>query len=66
MRRAVDAGLIARAPQVRGIPSSAFPTPATRPAWSVLDTTRLRGTFGVTLPPWEDALDGVIAELARG
>jgi dTDP-4-dehydrorhamnose reductase len=64
MRRAVAAGLLARAPRVAGIPSSAFPTPATRPAWSVLDTTQLRDTFNVTLPSWEDALDGVIAELA--
>jgi dTDP-4-dehydrorhamnose reductase len=65
MRRAVDAGLLARAPRVAGIPSRAFPTPATRPAWSVLDTTRLRETFDLIVPPWEEALDTVIAELAR-
>ena len=35
------------------IPTSAYPTPASRPRNSRLDTTRLRQTFGVHLPPWE-------------
>jgi dTDP-4-dehydrorhamnose reductase len=35
------------------IPTSAYPTPAARPRNSRLDTTRLRQTFGLHLPPWE-------------
>ena len=62
--RAVEAGLLERAPRVDAITTADFPTPAQRPAWSVLDTTRIRETFGVDLPSWEAGLDAVIAELA--
>lgn len=33
-----------------------YPTPARRPAWSVLDTAKLLAA-GITLPPWEEELD---------
>lgn len=62
--RAWHAGLLARAPQVQAIGTVDYPTKAMRPAWSVLDTTKLRDTFGVPLPDWQIALDGVIDELA--
>jgi dTDP-4-dehydrorhamnose reductase len=65
MARATAAGLIARAPEVAAIATSEFPTKARRPAYSVLDTTRLRGTFGVDLPAWETGLDAVVAEMTE-
>lgn len=40
---------------VRPIPSSDYPTPATRPAWSVLDTSRFEAKIA-PLRNWEDAL----------
>lgn len=40
-----------------------FPTPARRPLYSVLNNARLRTTFGIALPPWEEQLDRVMAEL---
>jgi dTDP-4-dehydrorhamnose reductase len=52
---AADRGLIARRPTVVPIPSSAYPTPAKRPAYSVLDTDAL-GQLGIVMPRWEDAL----------
>jgi len=61
--RAHRAGLIARVPRVTAIRTADYPTRAKRPAWSVLDTTKLRKAFGVALPDWQAALDGVIAEL---
>ncbi|RZZ82953.1 dTDP-4-dehydrorhamnose reductase [Pseudoxanthomonas winnipegensis] len=61
--RAVAAGLLPRAPQVVAIPTSEYPTPARRPAYSCLDTTTLRRDFGIDLPAWETALDSVVAEL---
>lgn len=39
------------------IPTSAYPTPARRPAYSVLDNDKLRRDFGLALPDWETGLD---------
>lgn len=61
--RAVASGLLPRAPQVVAIPTSEYPTPARRPAYSCLDTTSLQRDFGIDLPAWETALDSVVAEL---
>ncbi len=41
---------------VDAIKTKDYPTPALRPAYSVLDCRRLQGTFGIQLPPWEHAL----------
>ena len=38
------------------IPSSAYPTPAKRPAYSVMDTNDIVKDFGVKLNTWEDSL----------
>lgn len=53
---AMSLRLIGSRPAVNGIPSIEYPTPAKRPAYSVLDTTSLRETYAVTLPTWRDAL----------
>lgn len=45
------------------IPSAEYPTPARRPAYSVLDTTKLRQSFGITVPDWREELDQVLTEL---
>lgn len=56
-------GLIARPPRVVPIGSADFPTPAVRPAWSLLDNTHFQRRFGVVLPDWRDGLRKVIAQL---
>ena len=61
---ALQRGLIARAPRVEAIATIDYPTRARRPAWSVLDTTKLKLVFGVHLPPWEQGLREVLDELA--
>lgn len=38
------------------IPTTDYPTPARRPAWSALDCALLDQTFGVRLPSWEAGL----------
>lgn len=43
------------------ITTAQYPTPARRPAWSVLDTTKLERALGVTLRPWRDALTDYLA-----
>jgi dTDP-4-dehydrorhamnose reductase len=46
--------------QVEAIPTSAYPTPAKRPAYSVLGCDKLERTFGLRLPPWEESLKQVL------
>jgi dTDP-4-dehydrorhamnose reductase len=43
------------------IPTSAYPTPAKRPANSRLDTRKLKATFGFEFLPWQQALAEVLA-----
>jgi dTDP-4-dehydrorhamnose reductase len=51
------------APRVIRIPSSEYPTPARRPAYSVLDHARFAATFGFAPSSWESQLDAVFAAL---
>jgi len=44
------------------IPSRDYPTPAKRPAWSVLDNTKLNDAFGLALPDWRHSLQHCMAE----
>jgi dTDP-4-dehydrorhamnose reductase len=48
-------------PEVTPVPSSEFPTPARRPAYSVLDNTKYRGLGLEDLKPWQEALGEYIA-----
>lgn len=47
---------------VHPITTAEYPTPAVRPAFSVLDTTKLATEFGVSLPHWRDALARCVAD----
>jgi len=62
--QAFAAGLIAKIPDVAPIATADYPTKARRPAYSVLDTRKLRETFGLDLPDWRHGLRDVIGELA--
>lgn len=64
MDKATAHGLLQHAPEVCAVGSDAYPTRATRPAWSVLDTQRIRDTFGIDPPDWQQDLDATLAELA--
>jgi len=46
------------------ITTSEYPTPARRPRFTVLDTSRLRDRFGLALPPWREGLEQALAEVA--
>ena len=46
---------------VKPIATEDYPTPATRPRYSILDTAKLRAAFGIELPPWQDALARCLA-----
>lgn len=45
------------------IASSAYPTPAKRPANSQLDCTKLRDGFGIELPTWPSALERCLDQI---
>ena len=43
--------------------SDEFPSPVKRPAYSVLDKSKIKDTFGITIPYWTDSLKKCIAAL---
>lgn len=51
---------------IHPIAASAWPSKVSRPANSVLDTTRFRTTFGVHLPPWQEGIRQLIKTLRAG
>ena len=51
-----------KATEVAPVPTTAFPTPAKRPHNSRLNTTKLQTTFGLTLPPWQQGVNRMLAE----
>ena len=61
---ALAAGVLATVPAVEAIPTSAYPTPAQRPAWSVLDNHALQRAMGIALPSWQDGLKQVMKAIA--
>ena len=46
--------------EVEGITTPEYPTPARRPAYSVLNCGKLQKTFGLRLPDWEVSLRQVL------
>lgn len=48
---------------VKPIRSVEYPTPARRPAFSVMDKHKIKETFGLKIPHWQDALERCIREL---
>lgn len=61
---AVGRGLLARAPRLVPVATSEYPTVARRPAFSVLDTTRLADA-GIHVPEWREALTSVFDHWGR-
>ena len=51
-------------PQLKAIPTSEYPTPARRPANSVLDAGKFHRLYGVAARPWRESLADCLAEIA--
>ncbi len=51
------------AKEIAPVPTSAFPTPATRPHNSRLNTSKLQATFGLTLPHWQVGVERMLTEI---
>ena len=64
--RAQQAGMELRAGvnAIDAVPTSAFPTPAQRPRNSRLDTARLRSTFALHLPQWQQGVARMLQEIS--
>lgn len=48
---------------VKPIMTDDYPTAATRPPYSVLDKTRIKKTYGITIPHWEESLQNCIKQI---
>jgi len=46
----------AKAVEIRPLDTSAYPTKAHRPAWSVLSKAKLKQQMGLEFPPWKESL----------
>jgi dTDP-4-dehydrorhamnose reductase len=51
--------------RVTPIATAEYPTPARRPAYGVLDSSRFARTFGFALPDWETLLQQCLREPAE-
>lgn len=48
--------------RVNPIPTSAYPTPAKRPLYSVLSKAKIKNTYGLEIPYWRDSLARMLKE----
>lgn len=49
---------------IKATPTSGYPTPAKRPANSLLDTTKLQRTFKLSLPDWQEPLEHLLQDIS--
>ncbi len=59
----LEKGLLSQAFPINPIPSSAYPTPAKRPHYSVLDKTLSRETYKTPLTHWREQLSAMMDDL---
>lgn len=51
--------------KVSPITTDQYPTKASRPQYSLLDKTKIKETFGLEIPQWEDSLQVCVKELIK-
>ena len=49
--------------RVRPLHTAEYPTPASRPHYSVLDKTKIKQTYSLDIPYWEDSLRECLKEI---
>ena len=49
--------------KVHPVSTAEYPTKAVRPKYSLLDKTKIKETFHLTIPQWEDSLKSAIEKL---
>jgi dTDP-4-dehydrorhamnose reductase len=50
--------------RVLPIPGSEYPTAAERPAYSVMDKSKIKNTFNITIPHWRESLEICLNKLS--
>lgn len=63
--QALESGLLSQKIPLRPIRSSEYPTPAKRPAYSVMDKAATEQVLGTTLPHWRTSLNSMLKELKQ-
>ena len=63
LAEATEAGFALKTDSVEAISTSGYPTPARRPAYSVLDTGKIESLLTAPIPHWRDSLNRMLKEL---
>jgi dTDP-4-dehydrorhamnose reductase len=63
LEEAADLGFDIKTEVVEPIPTSDYPTPAARPAYSVLATDKIKNCLDGGIPQWRDSLKNMLKEL---
>lgn len=50
--------------KIMPIPTNEYPTPAKRPAYSVLDKTKIKNELNITIPHWKESLKACLQKLS--
>ncbi len=64
LEEAASAGFTIKTGKVEPIATTEYPTPATRPAYSVLNTDKISACLPFTIPAWRDSLKNMLQEYA--
>jgi dTDP-4-dehydrorhamnose reductase len=51
--------------EINPIETKEYPTPATRPHYSLLNKAKIKETFGITIPYWKDSLNAFLTKLGE-
>lgn len=62
-KQAVAAGVLEKAPVVNPIKTSDYPTPAKRPAWSVIDCMKVKIAFSASCCDWREELSELLLNI---
>jgi dTDP-4-dehydrorhamnose reductase len=61
-----QSGLLGREVTINALTTEQYPTKAKRPAWSVLDKTKIKESAGARIPDWQSSLAAFMRLIADG